>query len=426
MSDTEKPEDENPEEAAPHAPIIDHLPSEPPPPPPHDPLPRFSEPEPPIEKVVQRRGGTPLPLTLLFTACLAGGIYWSWSHPKPGNEAPALQPAPDSAVVDLQAKLRSLSDRLDKLENAPPPAPAAAPAAPAAPTNPDAAADLAKRLDDMSAHIETLTTRQDQQASEVAKALEIAGQHPPDAAPPPPDHAAQDASTAQAQQQLADLGSKMDQALSQEKTSLDTLDQRLGKLEQAGQNAEQANAAQAQDSTQIAALDARIGKLEQGEGQIQGATKDATLAVKLEAAQVALAGGQPLGELPGAPPALARFATTAPPTEAALRAQFADASAAILAASRPEEVQKSFFARALARVEQSVTVRRGDQVIVGDPAAGIVARAQIALNNGDLKGAVDALSALSGHAAEAAKPWLAQARALLDARAALVALAAHG
>jgi hypothetical protein len=73
-----------------------------------------------------------------------------------------------------------------------------------------------------------------------------------------------------------------------------------------------------------------------------------------------------------------------------------------------------------------VTVRRGDHVIVGDPAAGVIAKAQQELNDDDLKAAVATLSALSGRAAKAVQPWVAQANAVLEARAALAQLAAHG
>jgi hypothetical protein len=70
-------------------------------------------------------------------------------------------------------------------------------------------------------------------------------------------------------------------------------------------------------------------------------------------------------------------------------------------------------------------VRRGDQVIVGDPAAGVLSRAQDDVANGDLAGAVVALSALQGPAATAAHDWVGRAQSLLDARAALAAMAAH-
>jgi hypothetical protein len=72
-----------------------------------------------------------------------------------------------------------------------------------------------------------------------------------------------------------------------------------------------------------------------------------------------------------------------------------------------------------------VTVREGDRVIVGDPAAGVVARARQALNAGDLQGAVDVLHSLSGPAAEAFAAWKAKAKSLLEARAALASMAAQ-
>ena len=425
-----------------HEPVRDHGPSAPPP---------GTAPQ----KVV-RRGGTPFLLTLLLTAALGGGIYWVWTHPQLPQGALSATPAPDAdlpaklqalsdrvdrlekapppaapqpaADTDTPAKLQALSDRLDKLEKAPPPDAAAAPAAS------DAVVDLSKKLDDLTAQVSGIAARQDQLAAGLAKVQETAAQKTPDIATPQPDHAAEEIANAaalQAQQQVADLGGKTNSALTQQKSTLDALEQRLTKLEQAEQS-DQSNAA-TQSSAQIGALDARVGKLEQSEGhleqsegQLQGAAKDATLAVKFEAAQTALAAGKPLGDLPGAPPALQRFATVAPPTENGLREKFNEVAATILAESRPEEAHTTFFSRALARMEQSVTVRQGDHVIVGDPAAGVVSRAQAALNAGDLAGAVNALSALTGRAADAAKPWREQAQALIAARAALLSMAAHG
>jgi len=65
-------------------------------------------------------------------------------------------------------------------------------------------------------------------------------------------------------------------------------------------------------------------------------------------------------------------------------------------------------------------------VLVGDPAAGVMARARSALDGGDLAGAVAAVGSLSGSAADAMAVWLADAKALLAARAALVNLAERG
>ena len=142
---------------------------------------------------------------------------------------------------------------------------------------------------------------------------------------------------------------------------------------------------------------------------------------RLQSARAALNAGQPIGVLPGAPPSLTRFATIAPPTEAALRLAFPAAERAALAAGRPDTADKPFLERAWARAQALITIREGDRVLIGDPAAGILTRARTALEAGDLAGAADIVATLSGSAAAAMSEWLGDARALLDARAALAA-----
>jgi len=420
MSDSQEPEE------ARNAPLIDHVPAAETVPATEHSAAGGAGPVPPPSPpptVTVRRGGTPVLLTLLLCAGLGGAIYYTWTHPHDAPPAPVdPQPAIEAAKADVLAKLQALSDRIDGLEkkqaaNVPPPPPAEAPPPPAPST--DGLADLSKRLDDLAGHLNEISAQQAQQEAAVQK---LQGSAAPAAAGPAPEPVGQIAAGAEAQQQLADLGGKLDQALTQEKASLDALSQRLGKLEQDNQAATEA----ASNKQSIDTLASRLGKVEQGEGQIAGVKQDAALAVKLSAAQVALSAGEPLGELPGAPPALARFAAAPPPTEASLRADFPAVAQAALVASRPEEAQTSLFSRALARIEQTITVRRGDHVIVGDPAAGVIARAQQQLNDDDLPGAVQSLSALNGRAAQAVQAWLAKANALLAARAALAQLAAHG
>jgi hypothetical protein len=129
--------------------------------------------------------------------------------------------------------------------------------------------------------------------------------------------------------------------------------------------------------------------------------------------------------LPNAPPALAKFASTKPPTEAELRLSFPAAAQAAQKASQPNTEGKPFLDRIWTRAQDLVTVRDGDRVIVGDPAAGVIARARQALNAGDLQGAVAALDALTGDATQEMAEWKAKAQSLLDARAALANLAAQ-
>lgn len=380
----------------------------------HEPRPLAADP------VVVRRGGTPLLLTFILVAALGGGLYWVWTNPHDQAAAPqavavdpqpAIQAAVQAAKADIaaaiQSQIQALADRVAKLEAQP------AVPAPAAPVpSPDQSGDLAKRLDDLSAHIDALATAQQAQQSAIQKAMEMAGQvsSRSNEPPPPPDHAALDAVTAQAQQQVADLGTKIEQNLAQQKSDEAQIE--------------------SQQKVTIDTLETRLHELEQGagkaEGTAQGAVRNADRAIKLEAALSALQSGEPLGDLPGAPPAVARYATAAPPTEAALRAEFPQVAAAARAASRPDLDQKTFMDRAMARVQQSVTIRRGDRVIVGDPAGGVLARAQEDVANGDLKGALSALASLNGPAAAAAADWVARVHALLDARAGLAAMAAHG
>jgi hypothetical protein len=176
---------------------------------------------------------------------------------------------------------------------------------------------------------------------------------------------------------------------------------------------------------QIAAQTDKMATLEKAASQVSGLADRATKLARLQAAGAALAVGQPLGDIPGAPPALQRYAATPPPTEGALRLAYPAAENAALAANGPDVDGKPFLQRMLARAEGLVTIRQGDHVIVGSTAAGILARASAALNAGDLPAAVAAVSELQGPAASAMANWLAQAKSLLAARAALADLAAH-
>jgi hypothetical protein len=171
--------------------------------------------------------------------------------------------------------------------------------------------------------------------------------------------------------------------------------------------------------TRLEALERRLATTESLPGQFSALADRAARLARLFAAQAALEDGHPLGEIAGAPPALARFATIASPTEAALRLAFPAVARAALKASTPATAHAPLLERMWTRAQSLVTVRQGDRVIVGDPAAGTIARARRTLEAGDLPGAVAVLSTLQGPAAREFSTWQAQAQALLDARAAL-------
>lgn len=171
--------------------------------------------------------------------------------------------------------------------------------------------------------------------------------------------------------------------------------------------------------------EARLAALERASAQATTAAQQAARLARIQAAEAALAAGQPLGELPNAPPAVAHFATVRPPTEMSLRLAFLRAESAALAASHPDTGDKPFLARVLEHAEELVTVRQGDHVLVGDPVVGVLVRAHAALDLGDLASAVAAVSGLTGPPAAAMAAWLADAQALLQARAGLADMAAH-
>jgi len=66
-----------------------------------------------------------------------------------------------------------------------------------------------------------------------------------------------------------------------------------------------------------------------------------------------------------------------------------------------------------------VTVREGDRLILGAPAAVALETARQKLEAGDLAGAVRTLDGLDPAAAAAMAEWRGRAQALLEARAAL-------
>lgn len=175
-------------------------------------------------------------------------------------------------------------------------------------------------------------------------------------------------------------------------------------------------------------LAVRITALENADASMQARItandKAAQRVAVVQSTSAALATGQKLGDLPGAPSALTRFANTNPPTEAALRLAFPQAARQALAAAHPVSGDKPLLTRLWAQAQDLVTIRQGDHVLVGDPTAGMLERARAALDAGDLSAAVTNVATLQGAAGQAMAAWLAQARALLDARAALAAWAA--
>ena len=175
--------------------------------------------------------------------------------------------------------------------------------------------------------------------------------------------------------------------------------------------------------TQSAADHAHIATLAANSTDLSQLTAKITLLNRLQTARMALDAGQPIGNIPNAPPALALYATTAPPTEASLVSSFPEAARQANLVSVERVQGTSFWTRVLARMEGLVTITNGSHVVVGAPAAAITAQAQALLDAGDLAGAVATLDGLSPTTQAGLGDWLTQARNLLAARTALISMA---
>ncbi len=205
-------------------------------------------------------------------------------------------------------------------------------------------------------------------------------------------------------------------------TRLAQLDRRLTALEQRPAS-RPAPLPAVTASVDLAPLEARLTALEQRPVSADVGQRLIALEQK-QAIAVALAAGRKLGPVQGAPPALARFADTAPPTEAALRLEFRPLAARAAQASRPSTESQSLAEHIWVQIRAQVTVTDHDKVLIGAPATIILGDAAEKLDAGDLAGAVASLGTLDPGAAAIMADWKARAQALLDARAALATMEA--
>ena len=146
----------------------------------------------------------------------------------------------------------------------------------------------------------------------------------------------------------------------------------------------------------------------------------------IAAARMALEAGEPLGVIPNAPPALAAFADSAPPTLLSLRESFPEIAHEALAASLSDTGKAGFWAKTKLRLEGMMTISDGDHVVFGPPAAALINQMRTDLGNNDLAKAVAAGNQLSPAVQSAMASWLIPARALLAAQAALADMAKQG
>lgn len=399
-----KPNDAKPNDAKPGAgaapasskpaksepPARPSAPPAPPPPPkvearPATPTPPPAAPPTRVEAVVERTVTWPMWVVIIL---LAGAVAWLELRP-PADTGASLTEA------RLASALGSLDRRVAALEAAPPPS-----------AGPAAAPDLAPLIG-------RLTTAEQRLAEIAARPVATVT-----ATAPPPD--------------LGPLASRIAALENRPAPPAPPPAPDLGPLAARIAALESRPAPAPPPTTDLGPLQSRLAALE---GRTGGASAEQLAALAASHARVraataighALAAGQPLAEplrlLQGTPPpALAGFASTAPPTEAELRRDFpAAARAAREAPGAADADAASAVQRFLGGL---VTLRRGEHVLLGDGDTIVLAVAETRLNEGALAGAVAELGKLSAPAAAAMAPWKARAESLLAARAALLALAA--
>ncbi|WP_448190334.1 COG4223 family protein [Azospirillum sp. sgz301742] len=324
--------------------------------------------------VVERRSGAGFATAVSLLALLVGAAALSepwWSPRVPGwPKPPAATTTAVAPVADpgLSAQVQQLNDRIAKLEQRP-----------AASGNGSAAA---------SADLSALTARLD--------ALEKRPAPAPVAAAPSVDPAVVKGLS----DRLAALESKpaADPTLGQDVTAL---------KQQVSTLAQQATAKQ-DTAASAEALVLAAGQLRSalsGSGPFQG---------ELQAVKAL---GSSDAQLNQALDSIAPYAGKGIPTQAQLADRLDRQAGDIVRAALKGE-GGNWIKEVTGTLSTLVTVRRQGGDVVGDTPEAAVARAQAALNDGNLKGAVDEMSTLQGPAAQAASGWLADAKARLAANTA--------
>ena len=225
----------------------------------------------------------------------------------------------------------------------------------------------------------------------------------------------------------AALTARLD-ALERRVQALPSLDNRLSALEQRPIPDTQASLAPLQ--SQLQQLSARLDQLVKDQAA-RGDSAQRVLLVALAGLGNAMSSSRPFSAELASVEALGRgrpdwaqslhpledTAKTGLPSTAVLAERLSDevAPAILRADATPASASSGIGQAVLAKLRALVVIRRTDGAGGGTPAQQAVATADSALQKGDLAGAVAALKPLTGPAAEAAAPWLAEAQQRLAA-----------
>jgi hypothetical protein len=227
----------------------------------------------------------------------------------------------------------------------------------------------------------------------------------------------------QAESRLGQLAASVDQLtqkLAADEQRTGELASQLGALDERVGGAESRLQTAASNRERAAALALIVGQLEAAieEGRPYATQLQALTAMTQDATGSDAAGDETIRQAVGA---LEPGAANGVPGIAALRQSFRPVANEIVHAARAPETD-NLLNRATDNLMRLVTVRPVGDDVRGESADARVARAEAALDKGDLGAAVAEPGQLEGRAAEAAAGWLAQARARLGADQAVAQL----
>lgn len=187
-------------------------------------------------------------------------------------------------------------------------------------------------------------------------------------------------------------------------------------------------AAPPETSAEITALQARVAALEAGQTRTVNAAAAALAAASLAEAtqgsgpfETELAALERLMPLSAEIRGLKTYAETGAPSRAALAAEFDSAAARASTAARDPGERGGFFARLRHALSSIVTIRQVGSTVGGAPDA-VLARANAAVAEGDVAGALHILRDLPPASAKAMAPWQlrAQQRVAVDRQVAAI------
>jgi len=355
-------------------------------PPPHEttaPSPQDIAAPPPQAPEPRRRSSMPLLYGLGFLI-LAGGIYAAWEYPH-NTVSPDLQ--------RVRQQLANIDARLTALEQRP------------APTSSVSQADLDARLTRLEQGPASTSSVSQADLDKLAARIDAAEAKIAD----------EGKAIAEQSQVIAAQGKGVDQ------TQLNSrVDDVAGRIEALSGRIQTGLDALRQQTDH---LTTRVATLEKTSGSVDAVSQHLNRLARIQEAGLALSAGRPVGDIPGAPPALAQFARTAPPTTTELHDLFVKSEQAAIAAKEPDNTSVPLMDRIWERAQGLVTVHRGEDVVVGSPVAVTLGHARAAMDAGDLKQAISIVETLKGQPREAMAKWLEEAKSVVDARAALADMA---